>query len=266
MDSGINEVAVRAAQAGGNVLANAFGGNIRIDAKAPADFVSEADLASERAVVDVVRSAFPDHQIIAEESHRGQADAEHVWVIDPLDGTTNFVHGIPHSAVSVAYYQFGEPRVGVVYNPMRNDLFRAVKGQGAFANGRQVSVCPTESLADVLIGVGFYYDRGVMMEATLAAVGDLFRQQIHGVRRFGTAALDLCLVGCGSVGAFFEYQLSPWDFAAGRLFVEEAGGVVTTCGGGDLPLASSSVLAAAPGLYDEVLSIVSEHRPSPHAD
>lgn len=185
-----------------------------------------------------------------------------LWVVDPLDGTTNFVHGIPHYAVSIAYYHRGVPQCGVVFNPSRDDWYEATAGGGSFHNGKAVSVCQAETLDKVLVSVGFYYDRGTMMEATLAAVRDLFYEHIHGIRRFGTAALDLAQVGCGLFGAYFEYQLSPWDFAAGSLFVEEAGGRVTTCSGSPLPLRKTDVLASNSRLHDRVQAIVGPHLPS----
>ena len=185
-------------------------------------------------------------------------DAEHLWIVDPLDGTTNFVHGIPHVAVSIAYYHAGIPEIAVIYNPLRDDLYTAVRGQGAFRNGEPATVSH-DALTDSLIGVGFYYDRGAMMRATLAAIQDLFSRQIHGIRRFGTASLDLCMVGSGQIAAYFEYQLSPWDFAAGRLFVTEAGGIVTDCAGDEPAVRVSSVLAGSPEVHAAALPIVRAH-------
>src|SRR5262249_46017698 len=146
-------------------------------------------------------------------------------------------HKIPQIAVSVAYYRAGVARVGVVYNPVRDEWHVAERGRGATFNGQPVGVSEEARLDETLVGVGFYYERGAVMEATLDAVRDLKHRHIHGIRRFGAASLDLCMVGLGMLGAYFEYTLSPWDFAAGRLFVEEAGGRVTTCTGDPLPLA-----------------------------
>ncbi|NQV24720.1 MAG: inositol monophosphatase [Rhodopirellula sp.] len=260
------DVARQAAKAGGDILAGYFRQGIEMRTKQDCDFVSDADVESERAIIDVIRSSFPDHVILGEEAQDGAVEtldtnADSLWVIDPLDGTTNFAHDIPHFAVSIGYYQMGQPVCGVIYNPARDDWFHAVQGEGAFANGVKVTVADHSSLSESLIGVGFYYDRGAMMEATLASIRDLFHQKIHGIRRFGTASLDLCQVGCGQFGAFFEYELSPWDFAAGRLFVEEAGGRVTNCRGSQLPLAKSSVLATNGKLHDSVLAIVSGNLP-----
>ncbi|MFG0336303.1 MAG: inositol monophosphatase family protein [Maioricimonas sp. JB049] len=255
------EIARRAAQIGGDVVARAFRDGVTIHSKATANLVSDADLESERVIAECITAAFPEHVILGEELHSGEVTAEHLWIVDPIDGTNNFAHGIPHFAVSMAYYRSGQPVCGVVFNPARDDWFVAVRGAGATYNGRRAAVTQAASLSEVLIGLGFYYDRGAMMEATLAAARDLFGQQIHGIRRFGTAALDLCQVGTGMFGGFFEYQLSPWDFAAGRLFVEEAGGRITTARGDALPLETTSVLASNGPLHEPLLSIVAAHHP-----
>ena len=146
-------------------------------------------------------------------------------------------------------------------NPVRDDLFTAVRGGGAFHNGSQVRISDDKTLADTLIGCGFYYDRGEMMRRTLASIEAFFEQHIHGIRRFGTASLDLCLVGCGQFGGFFEYQLAPWDFAAGRLFIEEAGGTVTDARGNPIPLAKTSILASNGTLHEAMLAITRSNHP-----
>ncbi len=252
------KVAKQAAQAGGAIVARYFRDGVEMRTKAVSDLVSDADIESENAIVAAIREAYPDHAILGEESHQADVTAAKLWIVDPLDGTTNFAHGIPHFAISIAYYEHGQPRCGVIYNPVREDWYVTEVGQGAWYNGRRVRVNNQTSLSQSLVGVGFYYDRGAMMEATLRAIRELFGQQIHGIRRFGTASLDLAQVAMGMYGAYFEYQLSAWDFAAGRLFVEEAGGRVTTCQGEPLPLAKSSVLASNGHLHDAVLDIVSK--------
>jgi myo-inositol-1(or 4)-monophosphatase len=255
-------VAEEASRAGGEVVARYFREGIAMRTKDVANLVSDADLEAERAVVEVIRRTYPGHEVLAEEAHAGDTGAEHLWVVDPLDGTNNFAHKIPQFAVSVAYYRAGVARCGVIYNPVRDDWHVAVRGGGAFLNGAPARVGEQAGLGEVLVGVGFYYDRGAMMEATLAALGDLKRDHhVHGIRRFGAATLDLCMVGLGQLGAYFEYTLSPWDFAAGRLFVEEAGGRVTTCRGEPLPLARSSVLATNGLLHDAMLSVVRPRHP-----
>ncbi|MFN8707836.1 MAG: inositol monophosphatase family protein [Planctomyces sp.] len=254
------ETALKAAREGGEIISRYFrDGAVMRSKGSSADLVSDADVNSERRIVQVIRETFPDHCVLGEEEHTEDIHAEHLWVIDPLDGTTNFAHQLPHFAVSIGYYHQGKAQCGVVWNPVRDDLYVAERGQGATHNGRRLRVGKQTSLSEVLIGIGFYYDRGAMMEATLAAVGDCFRQQIHGVRRFGTASLDLAQVASGSYGAYFEYQLSPWDFAAGQLILEESGGRVTTCAGDPMPMTKTSILASNGYLHDAMLEIVRKH-------
>ncbi|MFY9252777.1 MAG: inositol monophosphatase family protein [Fuerstiella sp.] len=254
------DVARQAAVAAGSVLSNYFGSGVAMRTKsASVDLVSDADVNAERAVAEVIRSAFPDHSILGEEENSGSADAEHLWIVDPLDGTTNFAHGIPHFAVSIAYYRNGVAETAVVYNPIREDWYVATKGGGAFHNDQPIVVGDQQSLDQVVVGTGFHYDRGEKMEATLAAMGRLLRLQIHGIRRFGTASLDLAMVATGQLGVYFEYQLSSWDFAAGVLLVEEAGGRVSTSEGEPLKLATTSILAANPGLYEIALPLVNRN-------
>ncbi|MCG8653912.1 MAG: inositol monophosphatase [Pirellulales bacterium] len=259
--------AVAAARLGGDILMRYFRDGVEMRDKTDSggktyDLVSDADIESEQAVANFLRQTFPDHELLGEESlSGGSPDAEHLWIIDPLDGTNNFAHHLPHFAVSIAYYHRGQATVGVVFNPARNDCFTAMTGQGAFHNDQPVHVSDAGTLASTLIGCGFYYDRGNMMRSTLAAIEEFFGGDIHGIRRFGTAALDLCQVGCGQFGGFFEYQLSAWDFAAGRLFVEEAGGKVTNGKGDRLPLEKTSVVASNGKLHDLMIDITARHHP-----
>lgn len=257
------DVAVNAARRGGEVLMKYFRDGVQMRDKSAEggksyDLVSDADLESEQVIGNLLSDAFPDHELLGEENLAGSVEADNVWIIDPLDGTNNFAHQIPHFAVSIAYYRAGVAEVGVVYNPARDELFTAIRGKGAHFDGRPAVVCDSESLAQTLIGCGFYYDRGQMMKNTLSALEEFFGHDIHGIRRFGTAALDLCQVGCGYFGGFFEYKLSPWDFAAGRLFVEEAGGKVTTATGQPLPLEVGSVVASNGKLHDKMIEITSK--------
>lgn len=259
--------AIDAARLGGNVLMHYLSEGVEMRDKSANggktyDLVSDADLESEKAIGEHLGSLFPTHELLGEEDLHGNVDAEHLWIIDPLDGTNNYAHEVPHFAVSIAHYHRGRPTVGVVFNPARDEWFTAVSGGGAFRNGQRVCVCDSPTLAHTLVGCGFYYDRGDMMRCTLAAVEECFGRDIHGIRRFGTAALDLCMVGCGHFGAFFEYQLSPWDFAAGRLFVEEAGGKVTDGRGNPLPLEPSSLVATNRRLHDTMIDITSRHHPA----
>ena len=262
MDNPELSVAVEAARAGGAIVSRYFREGVAMRDKDISNLVSDADIEAERAVVEVIRRSYPGHEVIGEESHQGDPSAEHLWVVDPLDGTNNFAHKIPQFAVSVAYYHRGVAQSGVVYNPIRDDWHTAVRGQGAFLNGERVRVGDEANLNQVLVGAGFYYDRGAMMEATLEVLGALKRDHlVHGVRRFGAATLDLCMVALGQLGAYFEFELSPWDFAAGRLFVEEAGGRVTNCRGEPLPMAKSSILASNGRLHEAMLQVVKPRLP-----
>ncbi len=227
--------------------------------KSTYDLVSDADINAEKAICEVIKREFPHHAILGEEFSRAEVNTEHLWIVDPLDGTNNFVHGIEHFAVSIGYFHNGDPQVGVVFRPTTGDWFVSQKSKGAWRNEVAVGVNTCQSLNQVLVGVGFYYDRGRQMQSTLAAVKQLFETDIHGIRRMGTASLDLCMVGCGHFGAYFEFELSPWDFAAGALFVAEAGGLVTSCDGGEMPIGKSSVLATNSILHDDMLRIVQPH-------
>ena len=267
LDDPILKIAIAAASAGGAVTRKYFAdlSSAQISNKSVAEkdegLVTKADIESERAIIALIRDTFPDHQFLAEEEHGAGAkddpnDAEHLWIIDPLDGTNNFANGMPHYAVSVACYKFGKPHCGVVLAPETNDQYVALAGQGAWHNDRRVGVNSQPELTEAMIGVGFYYDRGAMMKATLGAIEELFGMNIIGIRRMGTASLDLVFVGLGRFGGYFEFTLSPWDFAAGRLFVEEAGGKITTCNGMNLPIDKSSVLATNGLLHESLQNIV----------
>ncbi|OUT62572.1 MAG: inositol monophosphatase [Rhodopirellula sp. TMED11] len=262
----ILEVARLAAAAGGEVLRHYWHEGVTLRDKTESggksyDLVSDADVESQEAVAKAILKAFPDHELLGEEDLVGDLSAEHLWVIDPLDGTNNFAHHIPHFAVSIAYFYRGQPVVGVIQNPITGDTYHAVAGQGAWFQGEPIQCMPGSDLSKALVGCGFYYDRGQMMQQTLKAIEHFFVQNIHGIRRFGTASLDLCHVARGIFGIFFEYKLSPWDFAAGQLVVQESGGKITQANGEPIGLEPCSVLAAAAGLYDEALQITKQYHP-----
>jgi myo-inositol-1(or 4)-monophosphatase len=244
--------AIDAAHAGGRAVLPFFRADTGANEKAEGDLVTNADLAAERTILELLRDAFPGEPVMSEESHAATRGAEHLWIVDPLDGTNNFAHGIAHFAISVGYYHQGQPTVGAVLNPVSRELYTAARGAGAERNGTPIRVTPETELARCLIATGFYYDRGDAMRATLDQIEALFRSGVHGVRRFGAAALDLCAVASGSYAAFFEHRLAPWDFAAGRLIVEEAGGRITDYRGNPLTTEPSSVLATNAILHDEM--------------
>jgi myo-inositol-1(or 4)-monophosphatase len=264
-DSETLTTAQTAAAAGAKIAAAHFrnlaeaGIENKTDSEGYQGIVTRADVEAETAIIDIIRSRFPDHQFMAEENYADQISAEHLWIIDPIDGTNNFAHGIPHYAVSVAYYQDGVAQCGCIIAPETGDEFVAEQGRGAWHNGQRVHVNSHSELNQTMLAVGFYYDRGAMMRATLDAIEECFQHDIHGVRRMGTAALDIVQVGLGRFGGYFEYQLSPWDFAAARLFLTEAGGKISTCTGAELPLEKTSVLATNGLLHELLLTIVRRH-------
>ncbi len=258
------QVAARAASAGSQIILDYFQRGVSMRSKADEasyNLVSDADVQSEQVIAKTIRATFPTHEIAGEEENIGDVSAEHVWVIDPLDGTNNFAHNIPHFAICIGYYHLGIATSAVVVNPVRGDWYYAQRGGGAFHNGQPISVNAAQKLDEVMVGCGFYYDRGKMMRATLATVEAFFEQQIHGIRRFGTAALDLCQVAAGQFGAFFEYQLAAWDFAAARLILEEAGGTITDARGQPLKLQTSSILASNTHLHSAALAITERFHP-----
>lgn len=250
-------IAVDAAHQAGQRLMHLYGRAETRHKDSSRNLVTQADLESESLICDKIASKYPDHAFLGEEAHaEGQAQDEHLWIIDPLDATNNYAHGIPHFCVSVAYAHRGEIRLGVVHDPVRQETFTALKGEGARLNGLPIRVTQAENLSDCIIATGFYYDRGVMMERTLASIGALFRSNIRGIRRMGSAALDLAWVAAGRFDAYFEYRLEPWDYAAGQLLVTEAGGRCVDRAGLPLKMESRSILAAAPGVWSDVLDQV----------
>jgi len=254
------DVATSAALLAGKILSGHFEKGVSSTEKGSAGqsqgLVTVADLEAEKAIIEAIQNSFPDHAFLAEESLATGNNDDKLWVIDPLDGTNNFAHGIPHFAVSIAYWHQGAPVVGVILDPIRNDLFVAVRGSGATLNGKPIAVADCLSIGEAMIATGFYYDRGEMMSRTLGCIESLFLNQIRGIRRMGAAALDLAWVACGRYGAFFELTLSPWDYAAGRLLVTEAGGQFTDCAGSEVRLETTSVLASNGSLHEEVLSLL----------
>jgi len=244
--SALINVMVRAAEKAARTLVRDFGEveQLQVSKKGPADFVSSADLAAEKAIRTELAKARPDFGWLMEESGKGgAANARSRWIVDPLDGTTNFLHGVPHWSISIAAETDGAIVAGIVYDPIKNELFWAERGQGAFVNSKRLRVSGRRSLDVALIATGMPYKGRTSGPHYLAEL-DLVMAEVAGVRRFGSAALDLAYVAAGRYDAFWEYGLSPWDSAAGVLLVTEAGGFVSEVGGGNNPIYGSSILAA----------------------
>ena len=232
----------------------------QINEKARNDLVSAADLASEEAIIGAIRSRFPDHSILSEEAgHSTPTDGEPTWIIDPLDGTTNFVHGIPQFAISIGVAVERRIEFGVILDPCKNDLFSAIRGRGARWNGEKCSVSDRQGLSGALVATGFPFKAHRLLDPYLAIFRDVFLS-CKAIRRPGAAALDLAYTACGLFDGFFEFQLSTWDIAAGLVLVEEAGGIITGMDGGSDFLESGNVVCGAPGVHRELLEVVASHR------
>ena len=248
-------IAVRAARRAGSIInrASLSGGNRNVRAQRAHDFVTQVDQAAEESIIDIVRKAYPDHGFLAEESGASAADAEYVWIIDPLDGTTNFIHGFPQYCVSIGVQHRGALAQAVVYDPVKNELFTASKGRGAFLNDRRMRVSKCLKLQDALVGTGFPFKELTRLDLYTKQLVHLM-QHSSGVRRAGAAALDLAYVACGRLDAFWEMGLSPWDMAAGVLLIQEAGGLVTDLQGDGGFMYSGEVCAATPKIFPELLA------------
>jgi len=254
------ETAVAAAQAGGEVVTPYFRhASLEVRRKGENDFVTQADKESETAILAEIRKRFPDHRILAEEgSGAGQGHGDYEWLIDPLDGTTNFLQGLPVYCVSVACRKGDELLAAAIQDPEGGNLFTASRGGGAFWNGRRMSASPSESLTGAFLATGYPFRALSTLDLYLGIFRDVFRHA-KAIRRCGSAALDLAYTAAGVYDGFFEFRLSPWDIGAGVLMVREAGGAVTDLDGGDNSFASGNVVAGSPGVHRELLEIVQRH-------
>jgi myo-inositol-1(or 4)-monophosphatase len=255
-------IAIKAARAAGAIINRGSQDLdiLKITRKGPNDFVSEVDQMAEAAIIEVLLTAYPGHGILAEESGRehGAQNSEFVWIIDPLDGTTNFLHGFPVYAVSIALAWRGVVQQAVVYDPTRNDLFYASRGRGAFLNDKRLRVSKRTRLADSLVGTGFPFRKGDNAQRYIKMF-DTVMQACAGVRRPGAAALDLCYVAAGWYDGFFETGLSPWDIAAGSLMITEAGGLVGNFTGDADFLYQREVVAGNPKVYGQLVTLLAPY-------
>ncbi len=228
--------------------------------KARNDLVSSADLASERAILAAVRERFPEHSVLSEEAGwSGSPGSGPTWIVDPLDGTTNFVHGIPQFAISIGVAVGGRVEIGVILDPCKGDVFSAIRGHGARWNGNPCKASNRPGLEGALLATGFPFRAHHLLDAYLAIFRDVFLR-CKAIRRPGAAALDLAYTAAGLFDGFFEFKLSPWDIAAGALLVEEAGGVVTDMEGGTGYLDSGDVVCGSAGVHRELLEVAALHR------
>ena len=250
-------VAVRAARRAGDLLARMFDdrSGLAVEEKQDRDYVTEADRKAEGMIIHEILKHYPSHGIVAEESGVRNPDADIVWHIDPLDGTTNFIHGYPHFSVSIGAWKRGKPFLAVVHDPLRNETFEAQNGNGAFLNRRRLRVAPRRKLHDAVFASGlppYRRDEGELFRKRL----DVCIRDTSGFRRGGSAALDLAYVAAGRLDAYWEAGLCSWDIAAGALLVQEAGGMVTGLNGASLDLKKGDVLAANPQLHDQFRTLL----------
>jgi myo-inositol-1(or 4)-monophosphatase len=256
---GYAEAASEIAREAGALLREYYRRGVETEYKGDADLVTEADRASEKLIVERLQSVFPEHGVYAEEGTRSQIDNEYRWYIDPLDGTTNFAHGFPVFCVSMGLEKRAEPAndqdgglvAAVLYDPLRDEMFTAERGSGAYLNGTRIQVSRTPHLAEALVATGFPSRK--RHENPNIHFYQQFTLRSHGVRRAGSAALDLAYTACGRIDAYWEFNLNPWDTAAGALLVMEAGGTMTDFSGGAFQLASREVLATNGLMKDEML-------------
>lgn len=256
----IERVAVRAARAAGRIHAKRLL-RINVTRKSNAiDLVTEADHESEAAVIEILQRSLPTHAILAEEGGGTAMAGEHRWIIDPLDGTTNFAHGFPQFCVSIAYERRGRLHTAVIFDAFKKELFVARRGKGARLNGKPIKVTRAPSLDMALLATGFAYDRRERRRFYLS-FWEAFMLRTHGVRRTGSAALDLAWVACGRTDAFWEFGLKPWDIAAGALIVEESGGHVSNMDGSALDLSGGNIIASNGRLHQQMIETIAETRP-----
>lgn len=252
-------IAVKAARRAGSIITRASEdiSSLTINDKGYNDFVTEVDLASEKEIIRVLKASYPDHAFLGEESGLSH-QADSVWIIDPLDGTTNFLHGFPQYCISIALEEKGEITQAVIYDPNRNDLFTATKGQGAYLNQRRMRVSNKSKLKESMLGTGFPFRDFQHLPVYLKIFEEVVRST-SGVRRPGSAALDLAYVAAGWFDGFFEINLSKWDIAAGGLLVSEAGGIVSDFSGKDAWIESGNIIATNPKIYEPLIKIIQSH-------
>ncbi len=257
-------IAIEAARAGGSIIVRSLDRmkDIKIDEKKPNDFVTEIDRRTEKVIISIIKKAYPMHSILGEE-YGEQEGNDYRWIIDPIDGTRNFIHGLPYFAVSIAVVHKNKIEHGVIYDPIRQELFTASRGRGAQLNDRKIRVSQHKKLDTALIGTGFAYRHAETPHANAPLFYQRFVSCCGDIRRAGAAALDLAYVAAGRLDGFWECGLKVWDLAAGALLVKEAGGIVTDIEGGDGYMKSGDIVAGNPAILKELLKVMKQQRHSP---
>lgn len=250
------KTAQKAARIGGQILKKEFRKLIdtQVDIKGKGDYVTDLDYKSEGEIISFIKKKYPDHTIMAEETANKRINAEYQWIIDPLDGTTNYIQGIPVYAVSIGLAIKGEITVGVVYSPETEEMFWAEKGKGAYLNSHPIQVSEKNKMEDVIIATGFPFKTKENLDIYLQLFKKLFLQ-CSGIRRMGSAAVDLAYTACGILDGFWEIKLNPWDVAAGSLLIQEAGGKVTDFQGKNNYLESGNIAAGNPFVHSKIIEV-----------
>ncbi len=253
-------IAIRAARNAGDFIVRKMNrlADLKVETKAPNDFVSEVDREAEERIIDTLLKAYPNHSILAEESGEVVGSEDYRWVIDPLDGTTNYLHGFPHFAVSIACQHKGRLEHGIIYDPLKQEIFAASRGDGATVNNRRMRVTSIKSTQGSLLGTGFPFKHREQLDTFLKQFNEFFATASD-IRRAGSAALDLAYVAAGRLGGYWEADLQAWDIAAGALSVREAGGIVGDYNGDEHYLDNGQIIAANPRLFGEMLRKIQQH-------
>jgi len=264
----LNIATIAARAAGGNIMHHSRRINdVDVMQKGKNDYVTEVDKEAEKTIIDTIRKYYPEHHIMAEESgqHKGKKGIHGVsdieWIIDPLDGTTNFLHQFPQYCVSIAVRQKGKIQHAVIFDPVRDEMFTATRGRGAFLNNQRIRISDQKTLDNSMLATGFPYYDFSYLDAYMNSL-KAFITSTAGVRRAGSAALDLAYVACGRVDGYWEFNLKPWDIAAGALLVQEAGGLATDFKGGENYLESGNIMAANPKLFKEMAQTLAKTVPT----
>ncbi len=255
----MKKTAINAAKEAGKIIMDYYLRDVDATSKKNTyDLVTKADMDAENKIISTIKGKFPEHSLLTEESGEERNKSDYCWIIDPLDGTNNFYHKFPMFCVSIALYKKGKPIIGVVFDPIKKELFFAEANKGAFLNDKQINVSTANSLNKSLLALGFYYERGSLMRKSLVQMKKFFYENIHGIRRTGSAALDLCYTACGRFDGYWELKLNPWDYAAGSLILTEAGGKITDVQGKKYNLMMGNVAASNGKIHKYMMKILKQ--------